>query len=203
MTIWDYFDFVWLRLRLRRAVLPSTPSVITIFFRLLNRTGQIPYLNIHSFLFIRLITIFQEVECLGDRPVLTLLSGAIHRSDCYCTPIMSVKNWFKNAFAIESPESISPTDEQREMIDKVCKEIVRREMTVPALTFLAMVQPLNMLGAQTLHFFQPFLEVFTDSAGPRQFAQFLEHRGSVDFICKRLEELNEEKQNKEYPKQTP
>ncbi|VAX36675.1 hypothetical protein MNBD_PLANCTO02-109 [hydrothermal vent metagenome] len=105
---------------------------------------------------------------------------------------MNVKKWLKHAFAIETPETILPTDEQLQVIDKVCQEIVRRGMATPALTFLAMVEPLNMIGAQTLHFFQPFLSVFTNSAGPQQFAIFLEHRGSIEFICQRIEELSKQ-----------
>ncbi len=105
---------------------------------------------------------------------------------------MNVKKWLKHAFAIETPETISPTDEQLQVIDKVCQEIVRRGMATPALTFLAMVEPLNMMGAQTLHFFQPFLSIFTNAAGPQQFATFLEHRGSIEFICQHIEKLNKE-----------
>ena len=98
-------------------------------------------------------------------------------------------HWLKHAFAVDPPGPAEPTDEQRGSVDKVCAEIVRRRLTTPTLLFLEMSRPLNCLSAQALHFFAPFVEVLTDSAAHRHFAAFLEQRGSVDYLCRRIEEL--------------
>ena len=104
--------------------------------------------------------------------------------------------WLKHAFAVDAPGTAEPTMEQRGAADAVCREIVRRRLTTPALLFLEMSRPLNYLGAQALHFFAPFVSVLTTGDGHRHFARFLEQRGSVDFLCARLEQLEAEaKQN--------
>jgi hypothetical protein len=97
--------------------------------------------------------------------------------------------WLKHAFAVDPPGPAAPTEEQRAAVDKICREIVRRHLTTPALLFLEMSRPLNYIGSQTLHFFQPMIGVLTDAKGPEQFALFLEKRGSIEYICRRIEDL--------------
>ena len=97
--------------------------------------------------------------------------------------------WLKHAFAIDSPEALEPNDAQRALVEKLCAEVVRRKLTTPALLMLEMSRPLNYVSAQFLHFIQPFASVIADAEGYRQLAQFLEQRGSIDYICKRLEAM--------------
>jgi hypothetical protein len=103
--------------------------------------------------------------------------------------------WLKHAFAVDAEGPAEPTAEQRDAVERVCREIVRRHLTMPALAFLEMSRPLNYLGAQALHFFAPFVSVLTDSQGHRHFAAFLEQRGSVEFLCRRLEDLEAKADN--------
>jgi hypothetical protein len=100
-------------------------------------------------------------------------------------------DWFKHAFATDSPGPAQPTDAQRVVVERVCREVVRRRLTAPALLALEMSRPLNYVTAQMLHFFQPFLIVLTDTAAYEQFTAFLEQRGSVDYIAGRLEAIEE------------
>ena len=100
--------------------------------------------------------------------------------------------WLKHAFAVDPPGPAEPTLEQKAAVDKVCAEIVRRHLTTPALLFLEMSRPLNYLSAQALHFFAPFVSVLTNAEGHRHFAAFLERRGSMDYLCGRIEELEAE-----------
>jgi hypothetical protein len=94
--------------------------------------------------------------------------------------------WLKHAFAVDSGP-IDPTPEQIEMVDRLAREVVRRGMMIPALAFLEMTQPLNFVAAQALHFFQPLLSAVFDVRKQQQFAEFLEHRGAIDFICRTIE----------------
>jgi hypothetical protein len=94
--------------------------------------------------------------------------------------------WLKHAFAVDAGP-IDPTPEQLEIVDRLAREVVRRGMTVPALAFLEMTQPLNFVAAQALHFFQPLLSAVFDVRKQQQFAEFLEHRGAIDFICRAIE----------------
>lgn len=100
--------------------------------------------------------------------------------------------WLKHAFAVDPPGPAEPTPEQSEVVDAVCRQIVKRHLTTPALLFLEMSRPLNYLGSQVLHFFAPFLAVVSRGGGHRHFAAFLEHRGSIDYLCRRIEELEAE-----------
>lgn len=101
---------------------------------------------------------------------------------------MAMPGWLKHAFAVDAGP-IDPTPEQLEMVDRLAHEVVRRGMTVPALAFLEMTQPLNFVAAQALHFFQPLLSAVFDTRKQQQFAEFLEHRGAIDFLCRAIERL--------------
>jgi len=99
-------------------------------------------------------------------------------------------NWLKHAFAIEPPGVAEPTEIQRAVVERICTEIVRRRMVTPALMMLEMSRPLNYVSAQFLHFLQPFVSFSANKAEYQSFAEFLERRGSLEYICQRLEALN-------------
>jgi len=98
-------------------------------------------------------------------------------------------SWWRHAFAVEDRRPLEPTPRQRQIADHLCREICRRRMQTPAHLFLESVRPMNYLGAQVLHFFEPFIALITDAEGYREFALFLEHRGAIDFLSRRLEEI--------------
>jgi hypothetical protein len=106
--------------------------------------------------------------------------------------ISKVVNWLKHAFAVEVPGAAEPSEAQRAIIEKLCREVVRRRMTTPALLMLETGRPLNYVSAQLLHFFQPMLSFLANAAEYQAFTEFLEQRGSIDYIVARLETLNEE-----------
>jgi hypothetical protein len=106
-------------------------------------------------------------------------------------------DWLRHAFAVDKPGPAEPTSPQKEVVDKICRQIVKRHLATPSLVFLEMSRPLNFIGSQVMHFFAPFVSALTDSEGHRHFALFLEKRGSIDFICHRIEELEEEAVQKE------
>lgn len=97
--------------------------------------------------------------------------------------------WWKHAFAVDPPGPAEPTNEQKSVIDRLCSEVVRRHLTTPALLFLSLCHPMNYFGSQALIFFTPLIELFTDKKGHRSIAEFLEHRGSIEYLCNRIEEL--------------
>ncbi len=97
-------------------------------------------------------------------------------------------NWLKHAFAVEKPEDFSPTAIQAEVTRKLAAEIVRRGMATPALMFLEMSRPLNMVAASTMHYFTPIIKVITDGPGYEAFAAMLEHRGSIAYFMRSIED---------------
>ncbi|QDT28715.1 hypothetical protein Enr10x_40600 [Gimesia panareensis] len=103
-----------------------------------------------------------------------------------------IKQWLANAFAIERPEDFAPTAEQQEIADRVCREIVRRDMVTLAILSLETCRPLNYVGSQAIHFFTPFLSFLVEPRSQKLFAEFLEKRGSIEWLCQRLETLSNE-----------
>jgi hypothetical protein len=97
--------------------------------------------------------------------------------------------WLKHAFAVESSDPPIPSATQAAAIDAVCREIVRRQMTLPAQMMLESSAPLHFVTGQLLRFVEPFLAVILEPAAVRDFATFLEKRGAMESICLRLEEL--------------
>jgi hypothetical protein len=97
--------------------------------------------------------------------------------------------WLKHAFAIDPPGPAKPDEAQARIVERVCREIVRRRLTTPAMMALEMGRPLNHLSAQVLTFFKPFVSMVGDAASYDHFTAFLEQRGSLDYVSARLEDL--------------
>lgn len=98
-------------------------------------------------------------------------------------------HWLKHAFAVETSPA-EPTAAERDVMDRLCREIVRRQLTTPALAFLEMSRPLGYLGAQALHYFAPVISALATTADHQHLATLLERRDALDRICRRLEELS-------------
>lgn len=97
--------------------------------------------------------------------------------------------WLKHAFTVEASGPPIPTPPQAVAIDAVCREIVRRQMVLPAQLMLESSAPLHFVTGQMLRFVEPFLGVLLEPAAVEDFATFLEKRGAVEYLCRRLEEL--------------
>ncbi len=99
----------------------------------------------------------------------------------------TVREFLRNAFAVNESIECVPSPEQRELLERLADEIARRRMTGPALAFLEMSRPLNSLGASALHFFTPIASSLAHPVALKHFAEFLDQRGSVDVLCTMLE----------------
>lgn len=103
-----------------------------------------------------------------------------------------MKRWralLAHAFAVEKPGPAKPTQAEAEVIDRVLREVIRRQMTMPASIFLESVRPMTYLGSQAMHFFGPFMSVLVEPHAYRAFGAFLEKRGAVDYLVARMEAL--------------
>lgn len=99
-----------------------------------------------------------------------------------------------DAFHVEPPGPAEPTEVEGPIIERVCREVVRRRMTTPALLALECSRPMNYLGSQAMHFFQPMASVLVHPAQWDAFAAFLEKRGSIEYLVRRLEDLEAERE---------
>jgi hypothetical protein len=93
--------------------------------------------------------------------------------------------WLKHAFALETNPA-TPSPVQQAAIDAICREIVRRHLTLPAQMILESSVPLHFLTGQFLRFIEPFIGVFLQPSAVKEFAAFLEKPGSVEYISRQL-----------------
>ena len=112
----------------------------------------------------------------------------------------------KHAFAVDAASKEPLTEQQEKLIEQISQEVVRRNMVIPAITFLEMSRPLNFLGSQMMHVMNPFVKIMAsmvsrEATSYDQLTQLLERRDSIDLICNKLEELNEQKKTKQAAKQ--
>ena len=104
--------------------------------------------------------------------------------------------WLKHAFATDPPGPAQPDEKQRALIEKLCREVVRRRLTTPVLLMLETNRPLNYVSAQLLHYLQPIVAIIADTANYQKLTAFLEQRGSIDYFCQRLEAIETEYQGR-------
>lgn len=98
-----------------------------------------------------------------------------------------MKEFLRNAFALDDGKPCEPTPAQRAVLEKLAGEVAKRRLTGPAVAFLEMSRPLNGLGAAVIQFFTPVAATLANPESLREFAEFLEKRGSVDYLCRMLE----------------
>jgi len=99
-----------------------------------------------------------------------------------------MRAFLRHAFALEDGTPCEPSPEDRALLETLATEIARRRMSGPALAFLEMSRPLNSLGAAAIHFFTPLASTLANPVALKRFAEFLEKRGSVDVLCRAIEE---------------
>ena len=105
-----------------------------------------------------------------------------------------MKDSIKHAFALGKKENFNPNKKQILIVDKVCREVVKRHLTMPAILLLETFRPLNYIGSQVMHFFQPIISAVLPVDGYTDFTELLEQRGSVDYFCERIRDIEEERQ---------
>lgn len=101
-----------------------------------------------------------------------------------------IVRWFKHAFAVDSSPAV-PSASQIKIIDYVCGEIIRRKMTLPAQLTLESSAPLHFVAGQMLRFVEPFLSVLLEPSEIKEFATFLEKRGAMEYLSRRIDELQQ------------
>ncbi len=102
----------------------------------------------------------------------------------------SLKDRLHHAFSIDAPGPAEPTPQQQPAIDWVCRQVAKRHLTTPGLIALEMSRPLNFMFAQGMHFFSPGAWALFRQQNYehyRHFASFLEHRGAMDYLERRIE----------------
>jgi hypothetical protein len=100
-----------------------------------------------------------------------------------------LRAWLKHAFAVESADQLRPSDEEAALVDRLAQAVVRRGMATPAILALECSRNLNFIASQVLVFFAPVARLIFNRGEYTLFTGFLERRGSIEYLCDRIEEL--------------
>ncbi|MCH2145056.1 MAG: hypothetical protein MK082_07900 [Phycisphaerales bacterium] len=115
----------------------------------------------------------------------------------------SLSERFRHAFAFEKQEDFTPDERDQELIEVVCKAVVERGMATPATLFLESTRPLNYIGSQAMVFFEPVVRaVLRHPEAWERFSRILEHRGAIEYLCRRIEALDDERRKPASPSKT-
>lgn len=94
--------------------------------------------------------------------------------------------WLKHAFAIEPAAAFAPTQGECELVGRLCHELCRRRLVLPASVLLESVRPLGSVASQALVFSTPWLATVTDTAGLKTLSELLARSGAVDWLLDEL-----------------
>ena len=78
---------------------------------------------------------------------------------------------------------------QRELIERVCAQLIAWNLREPAIVFLTMHAPLAFLGSQFLIAAQPFVGMMTGDAFARDVALVLQDPHNIEQLVARLEQF--------------
>ncbi|MBD3294021.1 hypothetical protein GF394_00875 [Candidatus Fermentibacteria bacterium] len=81
-------------------------------------------------------------------------------------------------------------EDYTEFMHKIAKEIVQRQLTVPAIIFLETIKPLSFLGNQLLIFANPVVSLVVRTGNYYKFVRMIEHRENVEKLTVAIEEEN-------------
>lgn len=102
----------------------------------------------------------------------------------------SLKTRLRHAFSVDQAGPVEPTAKQQEAVDWFCLQVAKRRLAMPGMIALEMARPLNFIASQTMHFFSPGVwAIFRQPNYEKykNFAAFLEKRGSIDYLVDRIE----------------
>lgn len=81
-------------------------------------------------------------------------------------------------------------EDYSELIGKISKIIVQRQLTVPAIIFLESIKPLSFLGNQLLIFANPVVSLVVQSGNYYKFVRMIEDRENIEKLTLAIEEEN-------------
>jgi hypothetical protein len=106
----------------------------------------------------------------------------------------SWRDKLRHAFAVDPPGPAEPTPAQREVVEKLLTKIVERGMATPAGIFLESWRPMGVLTGQGMQALAPFAGIVLDPAAWKEVANYLDRRGAIPWMLKRLDELESQRE---------
>ncbi len=91
---------------------------------------------------------------------------------------------------VHGVQPIEVSDEQRAIIERVSRFIIRFGLTVPAILALESLRPLSFVGSQFMYLLSPAVTTFLSERDWDAMAKLLEQRGGVEYVLQVLEDLD-------------
>lgn len=85
---------------------------------------------------------------------------------------------------------LNGTEDYSDLMEKISKAIVQRQLTVPAIIFLESIKPLSFLGNQMLIFANPVISLVVQSGNYYKFIRMIENRENIEKLTIMIEEEN-------------
>lgn len=102
----------------------------------------------------------------------------------------------RNAFSLESPHG-PLTEADHELLGRLARAVVRRQMALPAVMFLESIRPLSSIGSQAMIFLRPFLAGVINAQDYDRIAEIMDRRdglgalvGAIESEQNRIKELS-------------
>ncbi len=81
-------------------------------------------------------------------------------------------------------------EDYTDFMNDIAREIVQRQLTVPAIIFLETIKPLSFLGNQLLIFANPVVSLVVRTKNYYKFVRMIENRENVEKLTVAIEEEN-------------
>jgi hypothetical protein len=88
-------------------------------------------------------------------------------------------------------------ERQKELLEKIANQIVKRKLTVPAIMFFESIKPLSFVGSQALVFLQPMVQAFLNRREYDEITLMMEERENVEKLLCEIERQEAEWQERE------
>ena len=85
-----------------------------------------------------------------------------------------------------SEEEISEDD--RALFAKMGDWLAQRRLETPAILFLESVRPMSFVGAQAMHFLEPFARAVFNGTDYQRLARLLEQRSNLELLGRAIED---------------
>ena len=92
----------------------------------------------------------------------------------------------RNAFSLESPHG-PLTGEDRQLLARIARKVVARQMVAPAILFLGSVRPLNSIGSQAMVFLRPLLSGLLNPADYDRMTEIMDRREGIGALMDAIE----------------
>ena len=84
--------------------------------------------------------------------------------------------------------------EKVDLIEKVARFIVNRQLTAPAILMLEVCKPINFVGSQFMLSLNPFVQAIFNTIEYQKFALIIEKDENLELLIQCIEKLDADKQ---------